>query len=83
MKLTTTTMVTVDGVMQARRTGRGPQGGFDRGGWVTRFADDEGLAIIGEIYQRADAFLFGRASEIFAGSWGTWRTRATARSGRR
>src|SRR2546421_8231784 len=26
-----------------------------------------------EIYQRADAFLFGRLTyEIFAGSWGTW-----------
>ena len=74
MKLTTTTMVTVDGVMQGLG---GPdedrRGGFDRGGWVTRFADDEGLAIIGEIYQRADAFLFGRRTyEIFAGSWGTW-----------
>ena len=74
MKLTTTTMVTVDGVMQGLG---GPdedrRGGFDRGGWVTRFADDEGLAIIGEIYQRADAFLFGRRTyDIFAGSWGTW-----------
>jgi dihydrofolate reductase len=74
MKLTTTTMVTVDGVMQ----GLGGQdedrrGGFERGGWVTPYADDEGLAIIGEIYQRGDAFLFGRRTyEIFAGSWGTW-----------
>jgi dihydrofolate reductase len=74
MKLTTTTMVTVDGVMQGLG---GPDedrsGGFERGGWVTPYADTDGMAIIGEIYQRADAFLFGRRTyEIFAGSWGTW-----------
>jgi dihydrofolate reductase len=74
MKLTTTTMVSVDGVMQGLG---GPDedrsGGFERGGWVTPYADTEGMAIIGEIYQRADAFLFGRRTyEIFAGSWGTW-----------
>jgi dihydrofolate reductase len=29
--------------------------------------------VMDEIYQRADAFLFGRLTyEIFAGSWGTW-----------
>jgi dihydrofolate reductase len=74
LKLTTTTMVTVDGVMQGLggpdedRSGR-----FERGGWVTPYADAEGMAIIAEIYQRADAFLFGRRTyEIFAGSWGTW-----------
>jgi dihydrofolate reductase len=74
MKLTTTTMVSVDGVMQGLG---GPdedrRGGFERGGWVTPYADAEGMAIIGEFYQRADAFLFGRRTyEIFAGSWGTW-----------
>ena len=74
MKLTTTTMISVDGVMQGLG---GPDedrsGGFERGGWVTPYADAEGLAVISEIYQRADAFLFGRRTyEIFAGSWGTW-----------
>jgi len=72
MKLTTTTMVTVDGVMQGLG---GPDedrsGGFERGGWVTSYADAEGMAIIAEIYQRADAFLFGRRTyELFAGYWG-------------
>jgi dihydrofolate reductase len=72
MKLTTTTQVSVDGVMQGPG---GPdedeRGGFERGGWA-HFDDEAGLAI-NEIYHRADAFLFGRQTyEIFAGSWGKW-----------
>jgi dihydrofolate reductase len=74
MKLTTTTMVTVDGVMQGLG---GPdedrRGGFERGGWVTPYADTEGMAFLNEVYGRADVFLFGqRTYEIFADSWGTW-----------
>jgi len=72
MKLTTTTQVSVDGVMQGPG---GPEederGLFQRGGWA-HFDDEAGTAM-GEIYRRADAFLFGRRTyEIFAGSWGTW-----------
>ena len=34
-------------------------------------SDSETMALIGEVYQRADAFLFGRWTyEVFAGSWG-------------
>src|SRR5439155_182686 len=34
---------------------------------------NEAGTVIDDIYQRADAFLFGRRTyEIFAGSWGTW-----------
>jgi dihydrofolate reductase len=74
MKLTTTTNVSVDGVMQGLG---GPdedrRGGFERGGWALALFDDEGATLLGQIYQRADAFLFGRRTyEIFAGSWGTW-----------
>jgi dihydrofolate reductase len=74
MKLTTITMVTVDGVMQGLG---GPDedrsGGFERGGWVTPYADNEAMTFLNQVYQRADAFLFGRRTyEIFAGSWGTW-----------
>ena len=74
MKLTTTTMVTVDGVMQGLG---GPdedrRGGFERGGWVAPAFDDEAMTFLNEVYARADAFLFGRQTyEIFAGSWGTW-----------
>ena len=74
MKLTTTTMVTVDGVMQGLGgADEDRRGGFERGGWVTPYADDEAMSFLNQIYQRADAFLFGRRTyEIFAGSWGTW-----------
>jgi dihydrofolate reductase len=67
-------MVTVDGVMQGLG---GPDedrsGGFERGGWVTPFWEEEGASFLNEVYGRADAFLFGRRTyEIFAGSWGEW-----------
>lgn len=74
MKLTTITIVSVDGVMQGLG---GPdedrRGGFERGGWVTAVFDNEAMAFLNQVYQRADAFLFGRRTyEIFAGSWGSW-----------
>jgi dihydrofolate reductase len=74
MKLTTTSNVSVDGVMQGLG---GPdedrRGGFERGGWALPLFDDEVATFVNQIYQRADAFLFGRRTyEIFAGSWGTW-----------
>jgi dihydrofolate reductase len=72
MKLTTTTNVSVDGVMQGPG---GPdedrRGGFERGGWALPLFEDEAAAFVAEVYQRADAFLFGRRTyEIFAGYWG-------------
>ena len=73
MKLTTMTQVTVDGVMQGNggATDEDRRGGFERGGWA--HFDNEAGTVMDEIYQRADAFLFGRRTyEIFAGSWGTW-----------
>jgi len=53
----------------------GPQedqrGVFERGGWA-HFDNEAGTAM-GEIFKRADAFLFGRRTyEIFARSWGAW-----------
>jgi dihydrofolate reductase len=72
MKLTTTTFVSVDGVMQGIG---GPDedrsGGFERGGWVTPLFDNEAATFLNEVYERADAFLFGRRTYgIFAGYWG-------------
>jgi dihydrofolate reductase len=72
MKLTTTTQVSVDGVMQAN----GPSDedrrlGFERDGWALPLFDDESSAFVDQVYQRADAFLFGRRTyEMFAGTWG-------------
>jgi dihydrofolate reductase len=73
MKLTTTTNVSVDGVMQGLGgADEDRRGGFERGGWALPLFDDEAATFLGEVYQRADAFLFGRRTyEIFAGSWGT------------
>jgi dihydrofolate reductase len=72
MKLTTITIVTVDGVMQGLGApDEDRRGGFERGGWVTGLFDDEAMTFLNQVYQRADAFLFGRRTyEIFAGSWG-------------
>ena len=72
MRLTTTTNVSVDGVMQGLG---GPDedrsGGFERGGWAIPLVDAETGDYLNHTYGGADAFLFGRRTyEIFAGSWG-------------
>jgi dihydrofolate reductase len=80
MKLTTITNVSVDGVMQGlggRDEDR--RGGFERGGWALPLFHGEAEAFLGEVYQRADAFLFGRRTyEIFAGSWGAMEDPSTS-----
>ena len=73
MKLTTVTHVSVDGVMQGLG---GPdedrREGFERGGWALPLFEREAATFLEQIFERADAFLFGRRTyEIFAGSWGT------------
>jgi dihydrofolate reductase len=74
MKLTTLTMVSVDGVMQGLGgADEDRRGGFDRGGWVAPLFDTEGGTFLNQVYARADAFLFGRRTyEIFARSWAVW-----------
>jgi dihydrofolate reductase len=72
MKLTTITHVSVDGVMQGLG---GPdedrREGFERGGWALPLFEGEAATFLEQVYQRADAFLFGRRTyEIFASSWG-------------
>ena len=85
MKLTTNTNVSVDGVMQGLG---GPEedrgGGFDRGGWTTPLWDNEARTYLNEVYQRADAFLFGRRTYVILPAPGEpGRIRATTPSGRR
>ena len=73
MKLTTVTNVSVDGVMQGLGgADEDRRGGFERGGWAIPLFDGEAATFLGEVYERADAFLLGRRTyEIFARSWGT------------
>ena len=74
MKLTTVTHVSVDGVMQGLGGAQEDRrGGFERGGWAPPLFVDEASTYLNGVFQRAEAFLFGRRTyEIFAGSWGTW-----------
>lgn len=70
-RLVVGTFVTLDGVMQAPG---GPDedrdGGFEHGGWLVPYFDDEFLGIMTEWTKRAGAFLLGRKTyEIFAASW--------------
>ena len=72
MKLTTTTHVSLHGVMQGLGgADEDRSGGFERGGWAIPLFDNEAEAFLLEVFGRADAFLFGRKTyDIFAAYWG-------------
>ena len=84
MKLTTTIQVTVDGVMQANGGAHESlDPGFERGGWALPLFDSEALAFVDDVYQRAEAFLFGRRTfEFFARTWGAIEEMANTPIGR-
>src|SRR5262245_29978192 len=70
-KLTLTTFLSLDGVMQAPG---GPEedrsGNFQYGGWLVPYFAADMFGIVNEAFSAADAFLLGRKTyEIFATHW--------------
>jgi dihydrofolate reductase len=70
-KLTMTTFLTLDGVMQAPGAPKeDPSGAFSHGGWLVPYADADMGRFMTEVFARAGAFLLGRTTyEIFAAHW--------------
>jgi dihydrofolate reductase len=61
VRLTVTSCLTADGVMQSPGApDEDLSGGFDLGGWLPPHVDRSVSAYVGEIFERAGAFLFGR-----------------------
>src|SRR5436309_15664355 len=83
MRLTATTNVSVDGVIQGLGgSNEDRRGGFDRGGWAPPLVDAETADYLNHVYGGAAAFLFGRRTyEIFARSWGAIPEMATSTIG--
>jgi dihydrofolate reductase len=64
-KLTVTTSLTLDGVMQAPgRTDEDPRGGFGHGGWALPYADGVMMQAMGEGMSHGADLLFGRRTYL-------------------
>ncbi|HWR85274.1 MAG TPA: dihydrofolate reductase family protein [Rhodoglobus sp.] len=71
MELTVNLFITLDGVIQGPG---GPEedrsGGFDRGGWLVPFVDDDFGRIVGGWFEKPQAFLLGRRTyDIMSAYW--------------
>ena len=71
MRLTLTTFLSLDGVIQSPgQPDEDPRGGFSHGGWQVPYVGEDAFRLIGDEFANADAFLLGRRTyEIFANHW--------------
>jgi dihydrofolate reductase len=71
MKLTVNTFLTLDGVMQGPGDPQeDPSHGFERGGWLVAYADEQFGAIVDGWFTQVDAFLLGRTThDLMQGYW--------------
>ncbi len=71
MKLSALLFLTLDGVYQGPGApDEDRRGGFERGGWLAPYANQETWQFITSVYERADALLLGRRTwDIWAGYW--------------
>ncbi len=71
MRLTVTTFVTADGVMQSPGAPEeDPRNGFELGGWLPPYFDEQTGAYMNSVFEHAEAILLGRFTyEAMAGYW--------------
>ena len=74
MKLTVTTFITLDGVMQGPGSpDEDPSNGFELGGWLVPFVDDGMGRAITDIFSRTEEILLGRTTyDMMYPYWSTF-----------